>query len=123
MRRTCLSPVVGRTCWTYNLGNIQLPEGLSDGDQAVIVKEGNNGHVVVRDFQGNERPIHCALIDCGYQFEVSPGEWRHESDPVVSRMLRDTMLKLTANVDCDGIDAKSLDEQLTILSRVLTRQS
>jgi hypothetical protein len=123
MRRTCLPPVIGRTCWTYALHNMQLPEGLLYGDQVVIVGEGQSGEVVVRDFQGKEYSLHCALIDCGRHFEVSPGEWRHEGDSSVLQNLRDTVLKLTTNVDCEGIDEKSLEDELALLSRILIRQA
>jgi hypothetical protein len=101
---------------------MQLPEGLLYGDQVVIVGEGQNGEVVVRDFQGKEYSLHCALIDCGYHFEVSPGEWRHEGDSGVLQNLRECVLKLTSNAACEGIDEKSLEEQLALLSRILIRQ-
>ena len=81
-----------------------------------------SGQLVVRDENRKEHTVNCAQLDCGYRFEVAPGDWRFESDPVVTRKIREILVQLKAHGGCDGVNPDSLEATVAALSRILIRQ-
>jgi hypothetical protein len=121
MNRLHIPPAPGRVAWTYDHEEFSLPGGLKNGDQVVIVDRHLHGSILIRDAHGQTHTIHRALLDCGFEFEVGPNDWRHESDPEVISRLRETIARLRADGAAIEADPASIDEQIAHITKILSR--
>lgn len=117
-----MPPFAGCTCWTYDCDEINLPPQLKNGDRVSVLSEESNGRFRVRDGNGHVHEVFRIQIDCGYEFEVEPGKWKHEDDRLVGKKLRELVLQLP-KLGGEALDLKSVEKEMNGIMRVLARQA
>ena len=124
MNRVHVRPRVGSFAWIYSQRSFALPPGLKDSDRVTVMDWHPDGGIRVQDERGAIHVVHRAQLDCGFEFEVQPGQWRHESHPEVIELVgnRFAELKSKAAILDSPDTADTLEEELAILAKVLLRQ-
>lgn len=122
MNRLHLRPLPGCAAWIYNSSAASLPRELREGEQVAIIDWSSDGGMVVRDSRGRTAIVDRCQIDCGYEFEIAPDDWRFESHPEVLRMLGIRFFELRNRAQAGESLDEPLRQELGVLARVLLRQ-
>jgi len=114
--------VAGRIGWVRDMETFPLPSSLVDGDEVSVLDATPYGEVEVRDRRGTRYKLLKVQVDAGNEYEIAPGDWRHESDSEVLTRLRDLLVKLRTSESAPG-SVPAMNHAIDLITRILIRNS
>jgi hypothetical protein len=95
---------------------------LRNADPVTVVDRHIDHELRVRDGDGKVHSIQQSQLDFGYEFEIEPGKWLHESHPEVLSMLSEEYFEMKTQAQAEKPDDEGA-EYIALLARILLRES